>query len=99
MADGLQGQRGDVQPAQADVRPAAAVVVRDLVGAVSGGDVHLDHHQVGLVVQVQGLHVLVLEGHLVAFIQVARQGRQPEGWKERVLDRPPERAFRLGQRR
>ncbi len=88
-----------MQPAQADVSAFAPVMVGDLVGAVGGGDIDLDHHQVGLVVQVKGFHVLVLDADLILRVQITGQGCQAQGRKERILDRPPEWAGRFGQGR
>ena len=62
-------------------------------------DVDLDHDQVGRVVEVERLDVLVLNLDLVVVVQVAGQRGQAERREQRVLDRPPERARRLGQRR
>ena len=86
-----------MQPAQADVSALAPVMVGQAVGAVGGGDVDLDDHQIGLVVQVERLDVLVLQGDLVVLIQVTRQGGQPERREERILDRSPEGAGGFGQ--
>ncbi len=97
---GLVRQRGDVQPAEGDEDAAGPVRVGQLVGAAGRRDVDLDHHEVGPVaVEVQPLHVLVPDPHLVVRAQVPGQGRQPQRGKQRVLDRPEERAGRLGQRR
>jgi hypothetical protein len=96
---GLLGQRGDVQTSERDVDPPAPVVVREPVRPRGRGDVDLDHHQVRAVVDAERLDVLVLQVHLGIGRQVARQRGEAEGRKQRVLDRPEERAQRLGQRR
>lgn len=92
VAGRLLRQRGGVQAPHGHVRAAAAVVVGELVGAAGGGDVGLDHHEVRGVVQVQALHVLVLDRHLDVVGEVARQRRQAERREQRVLDRSEERA-------
>ena len=95
----LLGQRGDVQAAERDVGALGAVVVGERVGAGGRGDVDLDDHQVRLVVQVEPLHMLVLERHLVVVIQIAGERRQAERREERVLDGPEEGAEGFGERR
>jgi hypothetical protein len=96
---GLVRQRGDVQPAEADVRAPGAVVVGQLVGAPRRGDVDLDHHQVRLVGEVDLLHVLVGHRHLVVRVEVPGERGQAERREQRVLDRTEERRGRLGQGR
>ena len=96
---GFVRQRGHVQAAQAHVAAAPPVMIRQLVGPPGRGDVDLDHHQVGRVVQHQGLDVLVLDRDLVVGRQIAGQGRQAERREQRVLDRPKPRAGGLGEGR
>ena len=98
-ADGLLGQGGDVQPAQADVRALVPVVIGQLVSPVGGGDVDLDHHQVGVIVQSRGLDVFVLRMISSSFTQISSQGCQPQRREKRVLDRPQEWALGFGQGR
>ena len=97
VGGGLFGQGGDVQPAQAYIGALAMVMVRQAISAVGVGDVDLDDHQIRLVVQVERLDVLVLQGDLVIFIQITRQGSQPERREERIFDRSPEGAGGFGQ--
>ena len=92
-------QRGDVKAAEDDVRAARAVMVGDAVGAVGVGDVDLNDHQVGVIVEVQRLDVLVLKRDLEIGIEIRRQRRQTERREERVLDRSPVGAGGFGQRR
>lgn len=51
MLRGLVGQRRGVQSTHADVDAARPVSVGDLVGTACRGDVHLQHHQIGLIVE------------------------------------------------
>ena len=90
----LLRQARRVQAAEADVGALGAVVVGVAVGATGRGDVRLDDDEVGLVVEAQLLHVLVLQVDLVVRVQVAGQGGEPERGEERVLDRAPVAAVR-----
>ena len=65
-------------PPSATYAPRRAVVVRDAIGTVRRGDVDLDDHQVRRVVQVERLHVLVLNLHVVVLAQVRGQRGQAE---------------------
>ena len=97
MLGGLVGQRGDVQPTQADVCTLHTVAVCDLIGAVGRSDVDLDHHQVRLVAQLQFLDMFVLDLNLIIRVEVTGQRCQSKRWKQRVLDGAPERALGFGQ--
>ncbi len=83
VPDGLGRERGHVQPAQGDVRAFPPIVIGDLVGAARGADRDLDADQVGLVVESEGLDVLILERDLVIVSQIAGErgesDRRPEG--------------------
>ncbi len=50
-----------MESAEHHVRAAGAVVVGEGVGTVGGGDVDLDAHEFRVVVEIEFLHVLVLE--------------------------------------
>ena len=80
---GLVGQRRHVQPAKRHVGSAGAVVVRDAIGPVRGGDVDLNDDQVRRVIQVERLHVLVLNLDVVVFTQVRGQRREAERREQR----------------
>ena len=86
-------------PPSATYAPRRAVVIRDAIGAVRGGDVDLNDDEVRRVVQVERLHVLVLNLHVVVIAQIRGQRREAERREQRVLDGTPERARRLRQRR
>jgi hypothetical protein len=94
---GLLREGGDVQSTQHDVGSAPAIVIGQLVGPAGGRDVGLDHHQVGLVVEVERFDVLVLERDLIVVVEIAGQRGEAEGREQRVFDRPEERALRLGE--
>ncbi len=88
-----------MQAAQAHVAAPRPVVVGQGVGPVGVGDVHLDHHEVGGIVQVEFFHVFVLEGGLVVGGEVGGQRRQAQRREQGILDGAPVRAFGLGKRR
>ena len=90
-------QRGHVQAAEDDEDAARAIAVRDPVRPVRVRDVDLDHDEVRRVVRGQALDVLVDDHRLVVRPQVGGERRQAERREQRVLDRPPVRARRLGQ--
>ncbi len=70
MREGFHGKGGDVQSAQGNVRAPLTIVVGQPVGAVGRGDVDLNGHQIGLVVQIQGFDVFILDSDLVVAGQV-----------------------------
>ncbi len=86
----LVGERGRVQAAEADVGAPGAVPAGDVVGAGGRGDVGLDHHEVGLVVERHVLDVLVADLDVVVGVEIAGELGEAQGRKQRVLDRPPE---------
>ena len=94
---GFVGQRGDVQPAQRHVRAFAAIMIGQCIGAIGRRDIHLNHHQIGFVVEAQFLDVLVLNLDLVVGTQITGERGQAQRRKQRILDRPPERAGGFGQ--
>jgi hypothetical protein len=96
---GLVGERRHVQSAQCDEGASGAVVIRQPVCAPRAGDVDLNHHEIGLVVDIDRRDMFVLENGLVVGRQVRRERGQPERRKERVLDRAPIRARGFGEGR
>jgi hypothetical protein len=60
---------------------------------VRGGDVDLNHDEIGLVVQVELLDVLVLDLDLVVRPGVGSKRREAERREERILDRAKERGW------
>src|SRR5262245_53424614 len=72
-------------------------MIRDAVSPIGVGDVDLDQHQVGRVVEAERGDVLVDDLGLVVRRQIARDGRKPERRKQRVFDRAPIRTGGLGQ--
>jgi hypothetical protein len=83
------------------MRTAGAEVVGDLVRTPRRGDIRLQHDQVRGIhgSQIQSLHMLVVQFHLIVWIQIAGQRSQAQRRKQRVLDRPEQRTGRLGKRR
>src|SRR5438874_13658212 len=51
MGGGFVRKRSNVQPTQSDKCAAATVVVRDGIRPVGRGDVHLNHDQLGSIVE------------------------------------------------
>ena len=78
-----------MQPAQRDVAPAGAIVVGDSVSAVRIGDVDLDDHEIGPVVELQPLHVIVNQFDIPIGGQKPGQGGKAKRRKQRILDRAP----------
>jgi hypothetical protein len=99
MESRLVRQRGDVEAAERHVGAPLSVVIRYPVRPVRVGDVDLQDHEIGPILQVELFDVLVLDPDLEVGIEIGRQRRQPERGKQRVLDRPPVRTRRLRQRR
>ena len=64
-----------MQPTHAHVGTFRAIVVGDFVGSVGAGDVGLDDHQLGIVIEIQFLDVLILKIDLVVVAQVGRERR------------------------
>jgi hypothetical protein len=87
-----------MQPAENHERPARAVVIRDPVGAVRVGYVHLNDHEIGTIIEIESLDVLVDDADVEVGVEVRGQGGEPERRKERVLDGAPVGTGRLGQR-
>src|SRR5258706_11876295 len=98
MASSLFRQRSDVKAAERDMGAPLAIVIREAIRAVRGSDVDLDDDKVGRVVQVEPLHVLVLNLDVVVLTEKPGQRRQAERREQRVLDRTPERGRRLPAR-
>ena len=81
----LVRQRRDVQAAERDVGAARAIVIGDLVGAIRVGDVDLNDHQVGFVVEIELLDVLVLQRDLEVGSRYAARVARPRGGKSEYL--------------
>src|SRR5215475_1294727 len=88
-----------MQASQANVRATAAVIVGDFIRSLRGSDVNLNYNQIGLVVQVEGFNVLVLQTDVVVIVEISCQSGKTQRRKQGIFDRTPERAFGLGQRR
>ena len=93
------GQRRDVKAAQSDVRAVRAIVIGDAIRAIRGRDVDLNDDEVRRPVEVEPLHVLVLDLHVVVIAKICGERRQAERREERILDGTPECARRLSERR
>ena len=87
-----------MQTTERDVGALTTVVIGDPIGAIGIGDVDLDHDQVGLIVQVKRLDMFVLERDVEGGIEIRRQRREAERWKQRVLDGAPVGAGGFGER-
>jgi hypothetical protein len=88
-----------MQATESDKRTGGAIGVGEAVGAVSVGDVDLNHDQVGPSARVVRLDVFVHDRGVIAVFQIGRQRREAERGKQGVLDGAPERAGGFGQGR
>ena len=81
-AIGMRGclvrQRRHMQTAEADVGAATTIVVSQLICPRSRRYVRLNHHQLGLIVQVESLDMLILNAQAVVIAQVAGERCQSE---------------------
>ena len=82
MPGSLFRQRRDVEASKRHMRAPSAVVIREAIRAVRGGDVDLNDDQVGRVVQVEPLHVLVLNFDVILTREKPRQRGQAERREE-----------------
>src|SRR5688572_13936543 len=86
-----------MQASEHDECTSTTIVVRKAIRAGGGRDVDLDDDEIWRIVQVEGLDMLVLELRFILSVQVRGERREAEGREQRVFDRPPQRAGRLGQ--
>jgi hypothetical protein len=70
-----------VKTTERDMCTATAIVIRDAVCPVRGGDVHLDDHKIRLIVQRQALDVLVLDLDHIVVAQISGQCGKAQRWK------------------
>src|ERR1044071_4416007 len=98
MRRGLVRQRRHMQPAQRDIRTTRAIVIRQLIRAIRIGDVHLNDNELRRILEIEHLDMLILQRDLNVRIEIRGKRSEPQGRKERGLDRPPIRArgFREG---
>jgi hypothetical protein len=87
-----------MQPAERDEYAFATVRIGQGIRSPRVRDVDLDDDEVWAIVGVNALDVLVDDDGLVIISQVRGESGEPEGRKQRVLDRAPERAGGLSQR-
>jgi hypothetical protein len=73
VAGGLVGQRRDVHATHRHVNSTSAIRVGNGIRVIRRGDVDGHDDEVGIIVQRQLLHVLVLERDLVIVVQVGRE--------------------------
>src|ERR1700722_2205200 len=93
----LYRQRRHMQPAQADKRSLAPVMIGNPVRPVCIGDVNLDHDQLRRVTKRERLHMLVHNGGVVIGREVGGERGQAQRRKQRILDGAPIRIARLFQ--
>ena len=74
-------QRCNMQAAERYVGSTRTIVVRDPVRPIGIGDIDLNDHQVGLVVEVELLDVLILQRDLKIRIQVCSESCQAK-WRK-----------------
>src|SRR4029078_7241771 len=82
MPGRLFWQRRDMQSAQADVRPPAAVMIGYFVRTFCGCDVNLDDNQIRLIIQIESLHVFVLQSDVVIIFNISRESGEPQRRKQ-----------------
>src|SRR4029453_10927745 len=92
-------KRRDVQATEHDICSTRTIMVGDPVRTISIGDVNMNNHQVRLIVEVELLNVLILQGDLEVRIEIRSQRCQTKRGKKGVLDWSPEGTRSLGQRR
>src|ERR1051326_2933945 len=86
MTCSLVRQRSYMQSSQCDIGTPGAIMVGQLISPVSRSDIDLDHHQLRVIVQIQLLHMFILDSYLVIFMQISGQRSQAEGWKKGIFD-------------
>jgi hypothetical protein len=74
VGGGFVGEGCDVEATKADEGSAGAVVVGEAVGAVGVGDVDLNDDEVGVVVEGEGLNVLVMDFGVIVGGEVGSEG-------------------------
>src|SRR6187397_579767 len=74
-------------------------MVREAVGAIGVRDVDLNDDEVGMVIEIDRLDVLVLDGCLDVGVEIRRERGEAERREQGVLDRPPVRAGGFSQGR
>ena len=89
MRSGFVGQRRHVQSAKRHVRPSTAVVIGEAIRAMSGRDVDLNDDKVRRIIQIERLHVLILNLDVRVVSQVGGQRGQAQRREQRVFDRTP----------
>jgi hypothetical protein len=95
----LVGKRCDMQTAERDVRTSRAVVIGDSIRAIRIRDVNLNQDEIGSILEIERHHVLVDQYRAIVGTEKRGERRETERREERVLDRTPVRARRLGERR
>src|SRR5438105_12332134 len=73
MCCSLIGQRSDMQPTKSYICSPSAIMVGEFVSPVSRSDIHLNHHQLRVIVEIERLHMFILDGYLIIFIQIPGQ--------------------------
>src|SRR5436309_6025732 len=67
-----------VEAAERHMSPPAAIVIREPIRAVRGGDVGLDDDEIGCVVQGEPLHVLVLNLNFIVISEIRSEEHTSE---------------------
>jgi hypothetical protein len=61
-------------------------MVSQLISPVSRSDIDLDHYQLRIIVQIQLLHMFILDGYLINFMKIPGQRGQTERGKKGIFD-------------
>ena len=90
-------ERRDVEAAEAVEDAAGAVGIGDFVGVAHPGDVDLEDDETGVVVEGQGLYVLVDDFGVMGGVELGGESGEAQGREEGVLDGAEEGAGGFGE--
>jgi hypothetical protein len=91
------GQGGDVQSTERDEAAARSIQIGKPIRPIRIGDVDLDDDEIGRIVERERLDVFVFEDGAIVGVQIGGERGETERRKERVFDRPEERAGGFGE--
>src|ERR1700748_494862 len=95
----LLGERCHVKSSQTHKSSSPTIAIRDLVRAMSIGDVDLDDYQVRRIIKLERFHMFIEDDCLVTRGKISSQCGQPQGRKQRISNGTPIRISRLCQGR
>src|SRR5690349_11194413 len=86
-----------MQSPQTDVCAFVLVMFCKLVRSECIGDVYLDDHDVGFIIKTQFFYMLILQSDLIVSIAIGCKCGKSQWWKQRILNRSPERTLSFGE--